>query len=353
MNAIKDFAWFFVIILALGIVWFLSGGPDRESSKNPFIKSPNPTLTGETYGINLFPDVGETSGEETNQDGTSSFGSEKTYGINLFSGTKINASGETNIENSTISGQLQKIEAETSLIKEELKKAEEKTNKSEYSDLISFTRGGASSTDVDREYLQIVLSKTAKNKVIITGWQIKSEMTGISIKIGEASWLPRSGSSNNTNSIVLSPGEKIIFTTGRSPIGISFRTNICTGYFSQFQNFYPYLRSECPDPSADIEAKYSSGPNAFNDQCLDFIDRIPRCSINTAQLPLNMQPQCQDFITKKINYNSCIDTHKNDENFYTGEWRIYLSRDVELWKSKREIIKLTDGIGKIVGTITY
>ena len=56
---------------------------------------------------------------------------------------------------------------------------------------------------------------------------------------------------------------------------------------------------------------------------------------------------------KKINYNSCIDKHKNDENFYRGEWRVYLSRDTELWKSKREVIKLIDEKGKDIGTITY
>ncbi|MFA5838737.1 MAG: hypothetical protein WC849_02265 [Candidatus Paceibacterota bacterium] len=343
MQALKDFSWFFVILLALAIVWVLSGGPYSESAKNPFIKPPSPLDSGDTYGFGLFPDT--KSGTST----TNGTGFGTTYGEGLFSGTKSNASTGTE----SISEQLKNIGTETAQIKEELEKAEEKTNKSEYADLITISRAGAMSITPDREYLEISLSKTAKNKVIITGWTLKSLMSGISVKIEDASWLPRLGGSNTKNTIVLSPGNKAIINTGRSPIGTSFRTNICTGYFSQFQSFYPSLKRNCPDPSEDIEDKYLSGPNAYNDQCLDFIDRIQTCNINTSSLPLNMQSQCQDFVTKKMNYNSCIDTHKNDEGFYGTEWRIYLSRDTELWKSKREIIQLTDGIGKIIGTVTY
>ena len=324
MQVLKDFSWFFVILLALAIVWFLSGGPDRESAKNPFIDPPNPV------------------------------GSGKTYGISFFSGKEGRASTSSDEEQKgSIEEQLKTIGEETARVKDELEKAQEKASLSEYSDLITFSKGGATATSPDKEYLQIILSKAVKNKVIITGWELKSLISGVSVKIGEASWLPRLGGLNTKNTIVLSPGDKAIINTGRSPIGISFRTNICSGYFSQFQNFYPSLRRDCPDPYKDIEEKYLNGPNAYNDQCLDFIDRIQRCYINTISLPLNMQSQCQDFVTKKINYNSCIDTHKNDENFYGVEWRIYLSRDTELWKSKREVIKLIDGVGKTIGTITY
>ncbi|MEK7182176.1 MAG: prefoldin domain-containing protein [Patescibacteria group bacterium] len=324
MDALKDFAWFFVIILALAIVWFLSGGPDRESAKNPFINPPNPISSGKTYGTSFF------SGRESNAS-TSNIKEQK----------------------GTIEEQLKTIGEETARVKDELKKVQEKASLSEYSDLITFSRGNATAISPDKEYLQIILSKTAKNKIIITGWELKSLISGVSVKIGEASWLPRLGSSNIKNTIVLSPGEKAIIITGRPPIGVSFRTNICSGYFGQFQNFYPSLKAECPDPYGEIEEQYLSGPNAYNDSCLDFIDRIRRCGINTEQLPLGMQSQCQDFVTKKINYNSCIDKHKNDENFYRGEWRVYLSRDTELWKSKREVIKLIDEKGKDIGTITY
>ncbi|MBU3969003.1 hypothetical protein KJ991_02190 [Patescibacteria group bacterium] len=324
MQVLKDFGWFFVILLAFAIVWFLSGGPDRESAKNPFINPPNPISSGETYGISFF------------------------------SGRNTRASTSSNEEQKgTIEEQLKTIGEETTRVKNELEKAQEKASLSEYSDLITFSKGSATSVSPDKEYLQIVLTKTAKNKVIITGWELKSLISGVSVKIEEASWLPRLGSSNTKNTVVLSPGDKVIITTGRPPIGVSFRINICSGYFEQFQNFYPSIRTECPDPYTEIEEQYLSGPNAYNDECLDFIDRIRRCTINTKQLPLGMQSQCQDFVTKKINYNSCIDKHKNDESFYKGEWRIYLSRDTELWKSKREVIKLTDGVGKTVGTITY
>lgn len=324
MDALKDFAWFFIILLALGVLWVFSGGPDRESAKNPFINPPSPISSGKTYGIGFF------SGREADASATN-----------------------TGKQKGSIEIQLETIAEETTKVKEELEKIQEKASSSEYSSLISFSKGSATATTPDKEYLQISLSKTAKNKVIITGWEIKSLISGVSVKIGEASWLPRLGGTNTKNTIVLSPGEKIIITTGRSPIGVSFRINICSGYFEQFQNFYPSLKTECPDPYGDIDEKYLSGPNVYNDACLDFIDRLRRCNVYTGQLPLDMQSQCQDFVTKKVNYNSCIDTHKNDESFYRNEWRVYLSRDAELWKSKREVIELLDGFGKTVGTVTY
>lgn len=324
MDALKNFTWFFVILLALGVIWLLSGGPDRASSKNPFVRAPNTSNPGETYGTGFFA-VG-----------------------------RSNASTSTTEEQQyTIQEQLKTIGDETAKVKDELQKAQEMASASEYSDLITFSKGTATATTPDKEYVQIVLSKKAPNKVIITNWELKSAISGVSIKIGEATWLPRLGASNTKNTIVLSPGDKAVISTGRSPIGVSFKINICSGYLTQFQTFYPIIKSECPDPYSEIEEQYLAGPNAYNDACLNFIDGIRKCTISTGQLPLGMQSQCQDFVTKKINYNACIDKHRNDESFYSGEWRIYLSRDTELWKAKREIIKLIDGVGKTVGTITY
>ena len=144
MDALKDFAWFFVIILALAIVWFLSGGPDRESAKNPFINPPNPISSGKTYGTSFF------SGRESNAS-TSNIKEQK----------------------GTIEEQLKTIGEETARVKDELKKVQEKASLSEYSDLITFSRGNATAISPDKEYLQIILSKTAKNKIIITGWELK------------------------------------------------------------------------------------------------------------------------------------------------------------------------------------
>jgi hypothetical protein len=70
-------------------------------------------------------------------------------------------------------------------------------------------------------------------------------------------------------------------------------------------------------------------------------------------MPIYLSQGCQDAIVTKLNYNSCVDMHRNDPGFYRLEWRIFLKREEELWKSKREIIKLLDETGKVVDYISY
>ena len=327
MNALKDFWWFFAILIGFGFIWLLSGGPERESSTRPFINPPFPLGSGETYGTNLF------SGKESSASDSSDASTEQ---------NKI-----------SIKEQLENIENETKKIQEELQKAQEKSSESKYAGKAVLYKGGATQTEPDSEYVEIKIPKTTEGKIVVTGWELKSMMTGQSIKIGEAAWLPRLGDLNTKNTIAMSAGDRMLITTGRSPIGISFRTNKCTGYFGQFQNFWPSLGGGCPDPMDEIPDGNKMGPNAFNDACLDFIDKITNCNVNTKPLPWGMQSQCQEFVTKQIGYNSCIDKHKNDEDFYENEWRIFLARDSEMWKKKREIIKLLDNEGKTVSTVNY
>jgi len=66
-----------------------------------------------------------------------------------------------------------------------------------------------------------------------------------------------------------------------------------------------------------------------------------------------MQYECAVFIGSKINYNSCVKKHKNKKGFYTASWRLFLNRGKELWKSRRETLKLFDSNGKLVDTVTY
>ena len=41
------------------------------------------------------------------------------------------------------------------------------------------------------------------------------------------------------------------------------------------------------------------------------------------------------------------------KNFFKDDWRLYLNRDEQLWKEKREVIELRDGEGKLVDVVTY
>ena len=156
---------------------------------------------------------------------------------------------------------------------------------------------------------------------------------------------------NAEDDIVLTGGDILYLVTGVSPNGASFKVNKCSGYLGQFQTFVPYLTANCPLPKNE---DLSGIPKlVINDACFDYINSMRSCKIQTKSLPVNWGSECINFIYNKINYPSCINTHKNDKDFYQREWRVYLKRSERLWKDKRETVVLYDNLGKIVSTLNY
>ncbi|MCH7529658.1 hypothetical protein IIB50_00875 [Patescibacteria group bacterium] len=224
---------------------------------------------------------------------------------------------------------------------------------SPYAGMVTFTgdRSGPRKKLADEEYITLRASRNNSENIRISDWYIESLITKRRVRIGGASSLPRSGAVNRETPIFLPPSEKVIITTGKSPTGISFRTNKCTGYFEQFQDFTPRLDRSCPYPEDEL-IDFSSIP-ATDDACFDFVEDLSRCEAVLETLPLTMSPQCNQFITKNLNYNGCVANHRNDADFFEDEWRIFLKRENELWRERRETLHLLDENGKIVDTYSY
>jgi hypothetical protein len=243
------------------------------------------------------------------------------------------------------------VKDELDQIEDELNIIEGAINASIYSEIVSLKKGNASREDVDDEYIIIDVSGSAKSSIPITGWILESPMTGKRIRIGNGVRNFISGSVNTEFPIVLEAGQKMIVASGHSPIGVSFRTNVCTGYLEQFQDFTPRLPIACPllEDHPDIII----GPHGFNDACLDYIEDISRCEIVTDAPQGGLGNLCYPFISENNSYNGCVNDHKSDYDYFGDEWRIYLKQGDEIWKSKREVIKLFDQTGKLVDAITY
>lgn len=222
--------------------------------------------------------------------------------------------------------------------------------KSKYSDLVYISYISRSTNPLN-EIVQIRTRGNASTTIPVTGWTLKSESSGQSVSIPKASYLYFANTVNAEEDIVLTGNEVLYLVTGYSPNGASFKINKCSGYLSQFQNWNPGLPYSCPAPRNE---NLSSIPKTVNnDACLDYIDNMPSCRIQTSNLPANWSYECTNFIYTKINYPSCIDTHKNDKDFWGKEWRVYLKRNARLWKDKRESIVLYDNEGKIVSKYSY
>jgi hypothetical protein len=210
---------------------------------------------------------------------------------------------------------------------------------------VSFYARQAKQSDPQKEYLEIELSKEGENLINITGWTVGGRI-GLDLKIPKAAHLFIANQVNVKQNVFLSPGGKAVIATGRSPIGSSFRLNKCTGYFSQFQDFFPRLLKKCPYPRDE------EWPANLSDDCLDYIETLPRCQANFS-IPVYLGNKCIKAINKQLSYNSCVAAHKSDEDFYKNEWRIYLNRDEELWKNRHDTIILRNKEGKIVDSVFY
>jgi len=290
MDALTDLKWLIFVIIIIWFVWFFTGGPERERSQHGlFLKPPAPLDTGETYGE--LPDL--KNGEQK-----------------LFD-----------------------AKTRTSMFRDEV--------------LISDTQK-AKVREANKEYIEIKASNTNNNPVYITNWTLKNSVGEIAT-IGEASKLPYSGKINTEEPLFLSKGERVIITTGRSPLGVSFQVNKCSGYLEQFQNFYPPLPSSCPSAVNDMQ---STGQQP-EQECVSYVSTLPSCNIYINETPSNLSSSCKSYIQNQINYNSCVETHENDNDFYKPEWRIYLGKNNEFWDNVSDLVRLYDQSGSLVGSSSY
>lgn len=310
-----DLIFFIFFLIVLGIVWSLTGGPDRAISiEGPFLNPPFPLGDGNAYrvpGVTIPSISGETREARENE----------SSGSSIFN----------------------KIRSGFGEISEE---------KSPYAGTVFLSRGDAKNSDPNREYLILKTDNDVQGRITLSDWRLESTSSFISVAIGDAAHLPLSGQVNTETPVAVGPNTTMYLVTGRSPIGTSFRSNVCTGYFEQAQDFSPKLRLDCPLPLDELRGV--AGANFVpNDACLDYVEDIRTCEFITTSVPGNVESACQNFITEKLIYNGCVQTHRNEAGFYKDEWRIYLDRDQELWKSSHERIRLLDENGLVVDAVSY
>lgn len=252
-----------------------------------------------------------------------------------------------------IQRQINDTKYKVDVLQKKLDEEQAKKYQSKYKDIVDLYYINRSN-DSTQEYIALHVNNNATTTVPITGWTIKSLSSGSSVKIPQGTYLFFAGTVNSEQDIYLSPNDTVYIVTGISPNGSSFKVNKCSGYLTQYQTFVPYIPEQCPAPRDENLSKIPK--TVYNDTCFDYIERMPSCKIQDTSLPpgsTKWSAECIDFIYKKINYPACIDTHKNDRDFYKNEWRVYLKRSEHLWKSSREDVVLLDNEGKIVDEIKY
>ncbi len=265
---------------------------------------------------------------------------------------------EDNYNNSNVetSSDIKEIERNIARLEKEVEKKKEESIKSPYSDKVTMSYiNNLNDPSPDREYITLYTNLEKNEKVNITGWYLKSEVTGKFVVIGRATLLPFPFAKSDSD-IILQHNDRIVLTKGFSPIGISFRTNKCTGFFEENRSFTPYLSQVCPAPKDEDLPRFSSLEER-NDECIELIEQLPRCAtVKTSflrDLPDTVTSACKNYMKTQINYNTCVAKHIGDTNFPGNEYRYYFNKFGELWKNKREKVVLYDTNGLIVATNSY
>lgn len=277
-------------------------------------------------------------------------------------GTNLNNSGDGGANgnsNYKAPANLKGIENEIIRIGDETKELQKEVERknligplSQLYEKITLDSGNATSDKVDQEYLQIYVSNDAPINTLLSGMALSSGMTGRGAVIPWGLYQVAPNKKNVSEPIKVNPGDTIYVSSGKSPLGFSFRVNKCLGYLSEIQEFTPYLSTDCPAPKDErpphVELQY-------REACLDYIDNLSSCQRPNLdqETAAEIGPTCTNFVLSKFNYNSCFVNHQYDPGFYEPEWRVYLSLPVEIWDSSHEFIKLLDLNRKTVDFIEY
>lgn len=295
----NDFILFVAIIAFIFILWLYTGGPTRPISfAGPYLSPVTTTGDGtDTY----WPSFGQDNSTWNNWDGG------------------WNNGGDDDIA---------------------------EIDRSEYGASVRLSGGNASSEDVDEEYLMIYAN--TDQPVAITGWTLKSDRTGASVRIPSGVQVARSGSSGT---IFLEDGMSARITTGSSPLGYSFAETQCTGYLNARESFEPALDNRCPAPEEELGTYYSGNANRY-DQCAAYVRTLRTCEDprGTARA---VPTSCQDFVDARLTYQGCVAAHQADADFMGDTWRVYLGQRQQLWRSDNDKIYLLDAAGKVVDVYAY
>lgn len=223
---------------------------------------------------------------------------------------------------------------------------------SPHRDKVAFGFGNPQDNTLTGEYIVLQADYRNTAPISLAGWSLQSAVTGVRSALPMASPTFIQGLLNTVTPVTLDPGASAIVVSGASPVGVSFRENICTGYLAELQTFTPDLDRSCPTGQTELQLN-AQNIQTYGDACIDLVKNIRQCHFPGLDAPQNVSPACANFLTNKLSYNGCVYTHRTDRGFMTNAWRLYLTSGVQLWRDTHDIIRLLDDQGRTVDVLTY
>lgn len=204
--------------------------------------------------------------------------------------------------------------------------------------------------DVSREYIALEAAYENTAPVSLSGWSLRSAVTGEHAPLSSAASIFWMGAVNTLDPISLSPGHTVLVASVASPVGASFRENKCTGYLEQFQSFAPPLSLRCPTPTEEVLLSVENLQD-FGPECITALSYIPTCEF-PREVP-DVTSQCRTHLQTVLSYNGCVGRHSSRTDFLESTWRLFLGSPQELWGNSHDAIQLLDAEGRVVDVYLY
>jgi hypothetical protein len=170
----------------------------------------------------------------------------------------------------------------------------QKGDVSQHSGTVTFT---------DRSSSPEFLTFSVQKDMSLDGWSVESLTSGIRVAFPQEVFKLRQGVVNTPEILTVQSGDRIILSSTRSPVGVSFQENVCTYILSRSQTFIPSL-TPCTDGA-----------------CL--LEPYPNC------------------VTRFENFPTPINSH-----------RLYLNSSQPLWR-QRDTLRLLDENGLVIDIIKW
>ena len=154
-----------------------------------------------------------------------------------------------------------------------------------------------------------------------------------------------------TADIILKSGHYVDLYSLTSPLNRNLRLNKCVGYLENIYDFKPlYLSQNCPYfPSS--ETRQLSG------QCQSYLSSLSSCKTPDVSFYNNLPGTdegnaCRAFL-QKIGYGSCFRSHREDADFLSNNWIVWLEPQTLNLNSQHDYLRLYDKDGNLVSEYNY
>lgn len=200
------------------------------------------------------------------------------------------------------------------------------------------------------ETLALAVSLSRGETVTISGWRVETKTNSFVIPRVPFTYDPFGN--NPPQDIVLRSGDTVRIYGSPPKLGAGFRLNACAGYLETLElGFRPALPKTCPRLYDSI-----SELSRFSNQCQDYIRSLGSCAYPSGNPPVPADDAaCHDFL-QSINYGTCYNARKNDDDFLSREVRIWLGsqmKDLHFLDEAHDRVLLFDERGLLVADYAY